>query len=364
MGVGTDGADVARQLIAQLDGPDLVLALVFHDWRIDAHVLASALQRGLPRALVAGCTTTGAVGPGAGTAAAIGLYGDWLRVGVGIATELSKAALTRSRDAVHAAAQMLGVASDRLDPERHVVLALLDGTCGHEEAFCIGSAAAAPQLRVVGGSAGSELATGRRALVWARGEALADAGIAIVLDSALPCRTLRSCHLEATPIRTVVTAASGRRLEELDGRPAAQRLRELVGKLGDTLAPQPTHSLARIVEGIPYVRSIFSFDERHVTLRTAVESGQVLHLMRPGDLIGTTRRDLAAAADALGGSLGAVIAFSCLGRHWDAAARGIEAELAAAYAAHPTVGFQSFSEQSGMLLVNHTLTGLAIGAPS
>ena len=164
----------------------------------------------------------------------------------------------------------------------------------------------------------------------------------------------------ATNIRTVVTAASGRLLEELDGRPAAQRLRELVGTLGDTLAVHPTHSLARFVEGIPYVRSILSHDDRHVTLRTAVEPGQVLHLMRPGDLVGTTKRDLASAAAAVG-PVGAVIAFSCLSRHWDAAGRGIEAELAAAYAAYPTVGFQTFSEQSGMLLVNHTLTGLASG---
>jgi hypothetical protein len=36
--------------------------------------------------------------------------------------------------------------------------------------------------------------------------------------------------------------------------------------------------------------------------------------------------------------------------------------MTATFAAYPTVGFQSLSEQSGMLLVNHTLTGLAIGA--
>jgi hypothetical protein len=85
--------------------------------------------------------------------------------------------------------------------------------------------------------------------------------------------------------------------------------------------------------------------------------------MRPGDLIGTTKRDLAAAAEHVGGSMSALLAFSCVGRHWEAASRGIEAELAAAYAAYPTMGIQSFGEQSGMLLVNHTLTGLAIGGP-
>jgi len=84
--------------------------------------------------------------------------------------------------------------------------------------------------------------------------------------------------------------------------------------------------------------------------------------MRPVDLIGTTRRDLAATAERVGGSVSALLAFSCIARHWEAAARGLVADLGAAYAAYPTVGFQSFGEQSGMLLVNHTLTGLAIGA--
>ena len=38
-------------------------------------------------------------------------------------------------------------------------------------------------------------------------------------------------------------------------------------------------------------------------------------------------------------------------------ARGLEEPLAETYAAYPTIGFQSFGEQTGMLLVNHTLTG-------
>jgi hypothetical protein len=39
----------------------------------------------------------------------------------------------------------------------------------------------------------------------------------------------------------------------------------------------------------------------------------------------------------------------------------VEGSLAATYATYPTIGFQSYGEQIGMLLVNHTLTGLAIG---
>jgi hypothetical protein len=101
----------------------------------------------------------------------------------------------------------------------------------------------------------------------------------------------------------------------------------------------------------------------HLVLTCSVEPGHVLRVMQPGDLIGTTRRDLATAATRVGGSVAAFLAFSSLGRHAETMARGSEPELAAAYAACRAVGFHTPSEQSGMLLVNHTLTGLAIGAP-
>ena len=83
--------------------------------------------------------------------------------------------------------------------------------------------------------------------------------------------------------------------------------------------------------------------------------------MRPDDLIAETERDLAAAADRIGGRVSSLIAFSCVTRHWEAQAKGLDRELAAAYDRYPTTGFQTFGEQTGTLLVNHTLTGLAIG---
>ena len=48
---------------------------------------------------------------------------------------------------------------------------------------------------------------------------------------------------------------------------------------------------------------------------------------------------------------------------WEARAKQLEPELAAVYGAYPTVGLQTFGEQTGMLFVNHTLTALAIGGP-
>jgi hypothetical protein len=110
------------------------------------------------------------------------------------------------------------------------------------------------------------------------------------------------------------------------------------------------------------VRSILSFDGEHIHLASTVEEGHVLRVMRPGDLIGQTERDLAATVEKLGGEMAALLAFSCIGRHWEATTHNLDRALDSAYAHYGAVGFQSFGEQSGMLFVNHTLTGLAIGA--
>jgi hypothetical protein len=374
---GTDAEQVAAALVERLRAPDLRIAFVFADWRLDPDAIARVAQRGLAPAPVVGGTTTGVIaagledrggGDGAPLAAAgLGLYGDWVRVGIGVAPDLPKSALARSRDAVGHAAAALDASTTALDPARHVGVTIVDGRSGHVETFCIGSAAAAPQIRVIGGCAATDVQPARRAYIWVQGEALVDAGAVILLETELPVYAVTSAHLLPTDVKMVVTGAAGRVVTELDGKPAGSRLRELVRQLGDELdrseLPLPTrYAFARYVDGAPYVRSITYLDGDHISLASAVEPGHVLRLMRPGDLIGTTRRDLAAAAERVGGTIAALLAVSCVHRHWEAAARGIERELAEVYAAYPTIGYQSAGEQSGMLLVNHTLTALAIGA--
>jgi len=365
---GNDAAAVGRAVVDQLASPALKIAFVFADSRLDPAALVGELRA--LAAPVVGCTAVGVIGPDgmAGPApavSALGLYGDWVRAGVGIAGELSKSPLSRGRDAVHQAALALGTTADALDPGRHIAITLVDGQYRHEEAFCIGSAAAAPQIRFIGGGASIavEPDRDRRTYLWAGGQVLSDAALAIVIDSDQPFAAVTSSHLVPTAIKTVVTAATGRTIDELDGRPAAARLRRLIAGIGDALdEPRPLHAFARYIDGVPYVRSLHRLVDDRLVLSAAVETGHILHVMRPGDLIRTMKRDLAAAADRVGGAMAALLAFSCMSRHAEAAARGTERELSATFAAYPTIGFQSMSEQSGMLQVNHTLTGLAIGA--
>jgi hypothetical protein len=366
---GTNSEQVAREIVDQLRAPDLRIAFVFTDWRHDAHVFARITQRGLSPALALGGTATGVIAnfaPFEGmTAVGLGLYGDSITAGIGVASDLTKSALTRSRDAVQRAAVSMGRSPNGLDPARHVAITLVEGRSGQEEAFCIGSAAAAPQIKFIGGCASTEVQCDRKPFVWLGGEVMTDAGLVILLESELPLHVISSHHLLPTEAKTVVTSAAGRVITELDGQPALRRLREITAWLGNEITmPRPsTHAFARYIDGVPYVRSITHFEGEHIHLSCGVEVGHVLRIMRPGDLIRQTTGDLASAAEKVGGSIGALLVFSCLGRHWEAAARNLDRELAGAYAHYGAVGCQSFGEQSGMLHVNHTLTGLAIGSP-
>jgi len=363
--LGGDATLVAKQLGEKLVARDLVVVVVFADWQLDTAVLANELQRILT-APVVGCTAIGVIGE-PGETVALGLYGDDLRVGIGVSTELSKHALARSRDGVERAATMLGLRVDQLDPVRHVAFTLVEGSARTEEQFCIGSATAAPQLRMVGGVASTALDPNNRALlgkpaVFARGEALADAAVTVVLELSRPYEVIMSSHLVPTELKTVVTAANERTITELDGIPAGRRFAQLIEKLGGTIETnQPiNYTFARMVDGVAYVRSIGLIEDQTIHLASAVDAGHVLRVMRTGDLVAKTQSDLAAAAKRIGG-ISALLAFSCVYRDWEAGQLDLKPAMAAIYGAYPTTGFQSFGEQTGMLFVNHTLTALAIG---
>ncbi len=374
---GADSAAVAASLAHQLGGSDAALVLVFVDYRLSAAAISGAIERALGAPCVA-CSTTGIISaydaalsePASASSAtaasepqalAIALSRQWARVGIGFAHDLGHQAAASARGATHQAAAALGLPPAMLEPERHVAISLFDGRSGSEEAFCVGSAGAAPQVKFVGGVGWAVPGTANLA---AGGREMLGAGVVILLESARPFRTVTSVHVEPSETRCVVTASHGRRIFELDGFPAVSRYRKLLADLGapelpfETLVPR--YPMAMYMRGAPYIRSIRGAQGEVLELTSAISSGQVLRVMRSGDLVGSTVEDLRAADEALSGT-GLLLAFSCISRRRDAVTRNLQSSLAAAYAYYPVVGFDSHGEQSGMVLVNHTLSGLAIG---
>src|SRR2546421_4880812 len=142
------GAAVAA-LVRAMDGARPTAVIAFASWRFDPEQMAQALAAAFAPAPVFGCTSTGEIGAGGdheGTVTALALLSPRLRMGIGLAPELSRQALRSSHAAVIDAAAALGLAPETLDPRRHVAITLVDGRCGLEESFCLGSASTAPQI--------------------------------------------------------------------------------------------------------------------------------------------------------------------------------------------------------------------------
>lgn len=359
---------VADDLAARLAPPAGALVLAFVSSRLPPDEVAAALEERLAPATVIGCTSNGEIaGPVAvGTAAAVAITTPGIRFGVGLASELVRGPLQAGRAAVTTAAATLGLSPDDLDPSRHVALTLVDGRSSFAEGFCLGTAATAPRIPFVGGSASDEVGAPPRSAVFAGGTAHRDAGLVVIVESRLAFEVITSEHMMPTPVRTVVTGADPARrvIYELDGHPAAARYEQLIHELG---ADRPLDNalassfpLALYVGGRPYVRSIQEVVGAELRLAAVVDEGAILRIMEPGDLVAQTRAALAGARARLG-DLSAVITFSCLGRHLEANGRGASAALDDIYASLPVIGFHSFGEQAGPLLVNHTLAALALG---
>lgn len=348
-------------------GPDTVV-VVFVSSQLDPDEVAPALAAALAPARVVGCTAERELAGATveGTAVAIAFAPPAFRVGVGVAEELGLAPLRAGRAATAMAADGLGRGADELDPTRHVGFALVDGGTHAAEGFCLGSAAAASRVGMVGGASSARRDELTRTAVFVDGRCLRDAGAVVLLETDRRFDVVLSEHMAPTRERLVVTGAdpSRRIISELDGLPAAPRYLERIQALGaeGTLDPlvAAEYPFAIYIDGRPYVRSIRDIVGTDLHLAAAVDAGAVLHVMRPTDLVGRT----AAAFDevrARVGPLDLVLTFSCTARHVEAERKHTRSALDRVYAAAPIIGFDSFAEQFGPLLVNHSLVALAIG---
>jgi hypothetical protein len=366
---GVDERDAARRLAEELGEPAMLL--VFASYQVPTRALATALAGRFPRTKVVGCTSSGEIGGDGGVSegsiAALAFYAPAVKAGVGIARELRGQSLTASRDAVTDAAVALRRTPRELDPHRHVAITLFDGRSSLAEGFCLATAATAPQIQFVGGACSDLIGGEPRTRTFVGEQVIESGGVVAILETDAPFHVIAWEHLVPTPVKVVVTGADPdqRLLTELDGRPALERYRELVEGQGGTITDTQSAAVfpfARYVEGKAYVRSVYDLEGPALRMASAVETGQILRLMRTGDLVGSTARELE-RADSLVNGMCALVAFSCVARHFEAARFGHVDGLAALYRRFPVVGFHTFGEQLGATLVNHTLTGLALGTP-
>ena len=360
-------ATVVPDLARQLHDPDAAVVLVFASSIHAPDELASQLASALAPVPVFGCTTAGEIGAGGfheGSVVAVALSHPTLRVGHGLTTNLSRGPVSGGQRATIEAAAALGLETGELSSRRHVALTLVDGRSGQEESFIAGAAGSVPHIRFVGGSASDHLGVEPATRLFVDGQAHPDAALVLIFETELPFTVIFSEHMVPTDTRVVVTASDpgARLVHELNGQPAAQVYRQIVGTSGP-IAPSlaARFPFGYYVGGHAYVRSVMAVEGDSLQFACAVDNGAVLRSMRSGDMLTTTRKALRIAAGDVGGRMGAVIAFNCMGRYLEQRALGTREVMETLLSGYPLIGFNTFGEQVNALHVNHTLTGLAFG---
>jgi len=173
-------------------------------------------------------------------------------------------------------------------------------------------------------------------------------------------------HFDPTERRVVVTLVDPDRriVHELDGFPAGEVAADLLGVTLEELRARPRMvgegmSFAYSQGETSFLRSAMQLGEGDtLIMRGAVEEGVVLRVMHGGDLVERTREGL---KEKLHPTAKGALLFNCGGRLLEARSLGIETALYEALSPIPVAGFSTYAEQYGSLLVNHTLTGLAVG---
>ncbi|TNE89375.1 MAG: hypothetical protein EP330_11510 [Deltaproteobacteria bacterium] len=358
------GEEAARELQPHLgESPSLVL--VFASPKADLQAVCSTLTDLLPGAVVGGCTTMGELGPEYFTEGGVSAFalGPMARAAAVLVDDLQDFEVTDAQEVIHRLSLELGVA---IDPARHVLVTLTDGLTGLEELLVASLALAAPQVALVGASAGDDFAFEQT--LTAVGKRTTATGAAVFLiEPGVPFMPFRAHNFRATERRMVVTEADPvrRRVFEIDGRPGADVVAEAIGVPVEQLNPRIA---SEAVFGFgasqhPFLRSVMSAEpDGSLVMGGAVERGAVLTLMQGDELVERTREPLREVIREIGEASGMLL-FWCGGRHLEAKDKGLVEAVHDALSPVTSAGFVTYGEHFGAQQINHTLTGLVFGVP-
>ncbi|WP_396624771.1 FIST signal transduction protein [Luteitalea sp.] len=354
-------ADAAlADLAAQIVQPDMRLALVFVSPRYDREALGRAIGAHFTCPVLA-CTTAGEIGADVG-------YASGGIVGASLASaelDVRTVFLPSLAEFVRAGGELpADVTAPPAGAARRFALLLLDGLSMLEEPV---SALVNRQLGgvpVIGGAAGDGLDF-RHTLVYHDGRFHEGAGILACVDTTLPFSSFMLQHFAPTDTKLVITEAdvATRRVLEIDGEPAADRYARVVGLDTSRLSPQvfAAHPVMLRLGGRYYVRSIQRVNgDGSLSFFCAIDTGLVLTLARPTDLVTDLEAHLKAATSSLD-NLSLILGFDCVLRRLELEQAGRLSSANAVLAPYPFLGFSTYGEQYNGLHMNHTMTGLALG---
>jgi len=394
VGQSSSPSEALEEALESCRNPDLTI--VFASSHFNPHEVYREIREKVGNSHIIGGTTAGefssVVGkPKRGTVAVMTLKSPYLKVGVGVGEGLSKNPLECGKNAIcrayaslkdnPTASAIISIAFmkkrglDLLKMKPFVNIIIPDGLAGVEEEFIKGIISTVGcNSCIVGGSTGDDLKV-ERTYQFANG-VYTDAGVVATLSSALKIGTGYGHPFYPTEAGALVTKARGRVVYELDGRPASEVMKELLGV--DELTPQvfaktPVGVKSSDVYGEYIIKSAAHVNpDGSITFYSAVHQGSYLTIMDTDrdHIIESFKRTLLNALHSAGNpeEIGAIVIFNCILRYLLTERENVNdlkiiRELLGDV---PVIGFNTYGEQGSTLggsigHYNQTSTMLLIG---
>jgi hypothetical protein len=339
-----DPSQAALEIKKALGDLEPTVVMAFASSAYDQPALARALHAQFPRAVVAGCSTSGELA-GARmykrSVAALGLDKSL------VARAWATTAPGSNAPDVDAALASLETQSGQkmrdLRYDRHVGLVMTDGVGGGEERVMdrLGDRAS---IRFVGGSSGDDLQF-KRTWVHANGNAVTGTGL-VLLEPAVPFTILKTQSARPQGRQLVPTRVTeGRLVHEFNGEPAVAAYAAAIGCRVEDVATQfGKHPVGLMVDGEPYIRSCQRIVGNALLFYCAVQEGTPLQLLEAGDIVADTKRALVDHEKA-NGPIAALLNFHCILRTLQLEAHQQTDAYGALFHAWPSAGFSTYGEQ-------------------
>ena len=358
----------AQELYRALWQPSCCLVVLFVSPGHSTKLLAAALARTFGDTPLAGCTTSGEIGPGGYAQHAIvgfSLGGPDFAASIGLMQGLSRQNAADMQAAVRQTRLAIYDAAPWARHDNLFAITLIDGMCGCEELVASAACGALAGIPLRGGSAGDGLHFEQTFVLYG-GAFMSDAALIAVVATRRRFHAFKTEHFTAGTERLVVTGADPRRrvVTEINAEPAGPEYARITGVPLDSLTPAAfaTHPLVVRVGEQCFVRSVQRLNPDHsLTFLCAIDEGVVLTVGRAGDLVGS----LAGHFQAIERDLGRpelVVAFDCMLRGLELDQRRLRGQASRVLDANNVIGFSTYGEQYEAMHMNQTMSGIALGA--
>lgn len=360
--VSTDAVLAVEEVSQAISQPNPKLINFYVTSSLELALIAKALKGKFPDSEIVGCTTAGEIstnGFSKNSLVAMSIGDDKIsRAAAAAITDLNKEA-ANSGKSLSQLADKLGLSTKDLDGSRHVGIILIDGLSGKEEAVMNALGDEAPQLLVVGASAGDDLKfTGTQ--VSLNGEVYTNAAVLVLLEMKVPFEVAKTTSYKPTPrvFQISKADAENRTVYEFNGRNAVEVYKEAVGSstlAGDVFMKNP---LGVVVEDEAFIRSPQQVlaEENGIKFYCQIEEGSVLNLCEATDMVADNRKMFTGVKQSLGTVSGGII-FNCILRYLEIEAEGIGKEISETFEGTPLVGFNTYGEEL-ITHINQTVTAI------